>query len=191
MTESLYQHMQQLLPGLELPPAAALRPFFETRSVAKDEILLEEGMPCERIYFVNTGCLYLYYTDKDKKEVIHFALENWWLTDYKTFATAAPAVYALATLEAGEVTSMSRQQYEALQAQYPLLGVYFNKIHERAYGAALLKQKTYATLSKADFYNYFRRTYPAVLQRIPPHIFASYMGVTPEALLALEANFVS
>lgn len=65
------------------------------------------------------------------------------------------------------------------------MALYFNKIHERAYGAALLKQKTFATVSKKDFYSYFRNTYPHLTQTITDPVLASYMGVSMEALKAL------
>jgi CRP-like cAMP-binding protein len=190
MTDQLFLHIQQLLPGFTIP-REEMAHFFETISVEKGTVLLSEGDINNTIYFVNSGILYLFYEDKGKKEVIHFALENWWLTDYKTFCDGKPAVYAIAAMEDSEITCISRQNYDAMLLRYPLMALYFNKIHERAYGAALYKQKTYATTSKQDFYNYFRRTYPVLIQRIPDDIFASYIGVSPEILRQLQANYLS
>lgn len=190
MTEPLLHHICRLLPGF-VPPQEEMAPFFQERTVKKGELLLREDEPCTHIYFVNKGSLYLFYHHDGEKQVVHFALENWWLTDYKTFGDDSPAVYAIAAMEDAELTSMSREQYEALQQQFPLMALYFNKIHERAYGAALLKQKTFATVSREDFYRYFRTTYPAILQRIPHDLFASYMGISPEALKALQDAFIS
>lgn len=190
MTEQLLRHIQKLLPGYDVPQEQ-MAPFFHTRSVQKEELLLAEGAPCSDIYFVSKGCLYLFYNHNDRKEVIHFALENWWLTDYKTFADGLPAVYAIAAIEDSELICMSRKNYESLLEQFPPMALYFNKIHERAYGAALYKQRTFATTPKADFYRYFRDTYPAVIQRVPDDIFASYMGVSPEDLNALRNESVS
>ncbi|SDB99296.1 Crp/Fnr family transcriptional regulator [Niabella drilacis] len=190
MTEQLSAHIRGLLPGLSIPQET-MAPFFRSYAVKKGELLLEEAAPCNHIYFVNKGCLYLFYTRNSREEVIHFALENWWLTDYKTFCDGTPAVYAIAALEDSEISCISRKDYETLLLQVPSMALYFNKIHERAYGAALFKQKTYATLSKEDFYRYFRTTYPSVVRRIPDPVFASYMGVSPEELSALKQAFIS
>jgi len=190
MTEQLYRHIQKLVPVFEVK-FEDLQPFLRTKTVKKEELLLKEGEVCDTIYFVNTGCLYLFYEDKNEKEVIHFALENWWLTDYKTFADGKPAVYSIAAMEDSEITYMSRKDYETLLSKFSLLALYFNKIHERAYGAALLKQKTFALTSKKDFYHYFRTTYPDLIIRIPEAIFASYMGVSLTALKSLKEEFVS
>lgn len=190
MIEQLLYHIQKLVPGF-IVEKEKLEPFFRNRIVKKEELLLQEDEICDQIYFVNTGCLYLFYESAGEKQVIHFALENWWITDYKTFADGKPAVYAIAAMEDSEVTFLSRTDYEALLWQFPLLAVYFNKIHERAYGAALFKQKTYATVSKEDFYGHFRRTYPDLIQRIPDEIFASYIGIPVETLKAYQAKYIS
>ncbi|WP_018627900.1 Crp/Fnr family transcriptional regulator [Niabella aurantiaca] len=190
MTEQLMAHIRRLLPGFVIP-LEALRPCFRTHSVKKGAFLLKEAEPCNSIHFVNKGCLYLFYDRNNREEVIHFALENWWLTDYKTFCDGRPAEYAIAAVEDSEITSITREDYERLLLRFPMMALYFNKIHERAYGAALFKQKTYATLTKEAFYRYFRTTYPEVVQRIPDAIFASYMGVSTEELCLLREAFIS
>lgn len=184
MTEQLHLHIKKVLPGITVPQEQ-MACFFQTITVRKDELLLNEGEACGTIYFVNKGSLYLFYQLNDQKQVVHFALENWWITDYKTFPDGKPAEYAIAALEDSEITCLSRVNYEALQLQFPFMALYFNKIHERAYGAALLKQKTFATVSKKDFYSYFRNTYPHLTQTITDPVLASYMGVSMEALKAL------
>lgn len=190
MTDQLFLHIRRLLPEAVIPQTE-IAPFFQARLIKKEQLLLKEAEPCTHIYFVNKGCLYLFYHQQNRKAVIHFALEHWWLTDYKSFCDEQPAVYSIAAVEDTEVLSISRKDYETLLQSLPVMALYFNKIHERAYGAALFKQKTYATLSKEAFYRYFRTTYPAVIARIPNELFASYMGVSPEELRVLQEAFIS
>jgi CRP-like cAMP-binding protein len=190
MIQQLYSHIKKLVPDLVVEPEEIL-PLFQTLSVKKDTLLLKEGEICDTIYFVNKGCLYLFYEDNYEKQVIHFGLENWWITDYKTFPDTKPAVYFIAAMEDSELTCITRKNYDMLLLRYPLLALYFNKIHERAYGAALYKQRTFATTSKKDFYRYFRTTYLELLQRIPDPIFASYMGVSLADLKIIIAEYVS
>ncbi|MDB5090298.1 MAG: cAMP-binding domain of or a regulatory subunit of cAMP-dependent protein kinase [Mucilaginibacter sp.] len=190
MTEQLYRHIQKLVPGFN-GGQEKIAPFFQTKPVKKEELLLRETEICDTIYFVNKGCLYLFYEDNQAKQVVHFALENWWITDYKTFPDGKPAVYSIAAMEDSEITFMTRKNYETLLSAFPLLALYFNKIHERAYGAALFKQKTFATVSKKDFYCHFRNTYPELIQRIPDPVFASYMGVSLEILKTYQDLYIS
>ena len=190
MTEQLYQHIQKLVPDFTTA-IEEIAMFFQTKSVKREELLLREKEICDTIYFVNKGCLYLFYEDNEEKQVVHFALENWWITDYKTFPDGKPAVYSIAAMDDSEITCISRKNYETLLSAFPLLALYFNKIHERAYGAALFKQKTFATVSKKDFYCHFRNTYPELIKRIPDPVFASYMGVSLEALKTFQTQYIS
>jgi CRP-like cAMP-binding protein len=185
MTEQLYRHIQKLVPAFSVEQEKLVR-FLQTKPVRKDELLLSEREICDTIYFVNKGCLYLFYESNQEKQIVHFALENWWITDYKTFPDGNPAVYSIAAMEDSEITCMSRENYEMALSAFPLLAVYFNKIHERAYGAALLKQKTFATMSKRDFYYHFRSIYPELAQRISDAVLASYMGISLETLKAFQ-----
>ena len=187
MTEQLRNHIQKLLPGFTIP-WEQMAHFFKTIAVKKEELLLNEKEACDAIYFVDKGGLYLFYQHGDQKHVIHFALENWWMTDYKTFGNRKPAEYAIAALEDSEVTCLSRTGYETLLLEFPFMALYFNKVHEIAYGAALLKQKTFALTSKKDFYNYFRNTYPHLNKKISDEILASYMGITNDALEIIKGS---
>lgn len=65
MTGHLYQHIKKLVPGFTAGQET-IAPYFQTRSVKKDDVLLNEGQICDSIYFVNKGCLYLFYEDKGK-----------------------------------------------------------------------------------------------------------------------------
>jgi len=190
MTEQLYRHIQKLVPGFTVEQEKIVL-FFQTKLVKKEVLLLREEEICDTIYFVNKGCLYLFYENNEEKQVVHFALENWWITDHKTFPDGKPAVYSIAAMEDSEITCMSRKNYETLLSAFPLLALYFNKIHERAYGAALFKQKTFATVPKIDFYRHFRNTYPELIQRIPDPVFASYMGVSLKTLKTYQDMYIS
>ena|ERR1700744_1495352 len=190
MTEQLRLHIQKLLPGFIIP-WEQMTHFFQTVAIKKDVLLLDEKEICDSIFFVNKGGLYLFYNQNDQKQVIHFAIENWWLTDYKTFSDSKPAEYAIAAMVDSEITCLSRADYEELQLKFPFMALYFNKIHERAYGAALLKQKTFATVSKKDFYHYFRNNYPHLTPIVTDTILTSYMGISMEDLQTFKDTDVS
>src|ERR1700748_1166660 len=111
MTPQLYRHIQKLVPNFTVGHEE-ISPYFQIKAVKKEALLLRETEICDTIYFVNKGCLYLFYENKNEKQVIHFALENWWITDYKTFPDCKPAVYSIAAMEDSEITCMSRDNYE-------------------------------------------------------------------------------
>lgn len=190
MKQVLCEHILKSMPQLDNEMDDIL-PYFSFEDLKSEEVLLEENAKADRLFFVCKGMLHLYYTHSGENHTIHFALENWWLTDYKSFPDTNKAQLSIAAVEDSTIAVITKESYDTLLLKHPLLAIYFNGIHQRAYGAALLKQKTYATSSKEDFYSYFKTTYPTLMKRIPEHIFASYMCVSLKMFKKIQGRNIS
>lgn len=99
--------------------------------------------------------------------------------------------FGITALEETEVMVIHKTQFNRLLLDFPFMGIYFNMIHMKAYGASLLKQKTFVTVSKKDFHAYFITHYPEFIQRVPHAILASYIGISPEELTFFNENLLS
>ncbi|WP_028980949.1 Crp/Fnr family transcriptional regulator [Sporocytophaga myxococcoides] len=191
MADQLLNHIIKLVPSFENEVKGVLS-YFEKKRYPKGHNLIVEQTSIDSFYFVNTGCLHLYYTDESGgQHTIHFALENWWITEYNSFLGRSSAQFGITSLEETEVMVISKTQFDRLLLEYPFMGIYYNLIHMKAYGASLLKQKTFATISKRDFYSYFTKQYPELIKRIPHQILASYIGVSPEELTFFKEQILS
>lgn len=191
MPNQLYDHIVKLIPTFEKEVGKVLS-YFEKQSFPKDYILIKEGNMVDEFYFVLKGCLQIYFTDASgSKNTIHFAIENWWVTEYTAFLGAAAAHFTIAALEETEVLVIKKEKFDEMLFDFPFMAIYFNKIHMRAYGAALQKQKTYAVTSKKDFHHYFCTHYPDLVKRFPDDVFASYIGISTEELAILNENLRS
>lgn len=191
MPNQLYHHIVKLVPAFEKEVEKVL-PYFKKQSFPKNHILINEGNAVDEFYFVLKGCLQIYFTDESgNKNTIHFAIENWWVTEYNAFLGAPAAHFNIAALEETEVLVIKKEKFEQLLFDFPFMAIYFNKIHIRAYGAALQKQKTYAVTSKKDFHYYFCTHYPDLVKRFPDDVFASYIGISIEELDVLNKNLRS
>lgn len=184
MSESLKQHITRIIPHFEKELDTVLD-YFKQKKIAKGEVIVTANAEVDTFYFVNKGCLHLYYYDNDgHSQTIHFALENWWITEYNAFYGNPKAEFEIAAIEDCELLTISKVEFELLLRKFPDMAIYFNAIHMKAYGAALLKQKVASTTSKKDFHYYFMTHYPNFVRRIPHDILASYMGISIE-----EFNF--
>ncbi|MCX8525029.1 Crp/Fnr family transcriptional regulator [Chryseobacterium formosus] len=191
MPNQLYQHIVTLIPAFESEVEKVLH-YFEKQSFPKNHIVIKEGSNVDCFYFVLKGCMQIYFTDNlGNKNTIHFAIENWWVTEYNAFLGNPGTQFNIATLEDTEVLMIEKEKFEQLLLDFPFMGIYFNKVHMRAYGASLLKQKTFATVSKKDFHYYFCTHYPDLVRRFPDDVFASYIGISIDELDILNQNFRS
>ncbi|MGX1929197.1 Crp/Fnr family transcriptional regulator [Flagellimonas sp. 2504JD4-2] len=166
--------------------------FFDYASYKKKEILLLEGKPCDKLFFVEKGCLQLYFIDDlGNHKTTQFAMENWWLTDFLSFQNQRPSNFYVETVEKSKVLSISYAQHEALLEKYPKMEKYFRMIYETGYGAALIRIKFMNSLSKEEMFCMFRDNFPEFVQRVPQYLLASFLGLTPEYLSEIKKKQLS
>lgn len=164
-----------------------LKEFIKPQQVRKKELLLSNGQISKSLYFVEKGCIRMYFINKKSAEQItQFALEGWWLTDFFSFMDNTPSDYFIQTIEASELVSIDRQVFDNLLKALPQLERYFRIIMQKNLAASQLRTKYLYEMSKEEFYNHFSTNFPEFLQRVPQYMVASYLGLTPEYVSELR-----
>ena len=159
----------------------------KVREYKKKEFLLKEGQVCKANYFVEVGLLRMFYiNNKGIEQVTHFALENWWLSDYMSFIMQSPAKFYIQAIEKSQVVLIEHHKQEELFEQLPQLERYFRIMTQRAYAASQMRVKYHHDHSKEENYRLFVSLFPDFVQRIPQYMLASYLGFTPEYLSELR-----
>jgi CRP-like cAMP-binding protein len=188
MNEALFQHLNEFT-KIDEKSFTELIQFFDTWQVNKKEVLLRAGERCHKIFFVNKGCMHMYFIDgKGVEKTVQFAIEKWWLTDFLAFYHQAPSNFYIQAVEASNVLCLSYSNYEKLLGRFPALETYFRKIYQIGYGAALMKMHYHSDHSKEDIYHHFMEHYPEFAQRVPQYLLASFLGFTPEYLSQLRSK---
>ena len=155
----------------------------QQKMVAKRTFLLQPGEIDRYIYFVNRGCLRIFYTDKEGIEHnICFYPENWWACDIVSFFKEKPAVNTIQALEDSEVYYMSLSRLEELFLKIPKFERFFRILTQN--GFDLYQKRITSNLSKTAEQRYleFRRLYPGLESRIAQKHIAAYLGITPTFL---------
>lgn len=166
--------------------------FFEYRSVKKKELLLEAGQICKHHYFVENGCIRMYFIDgKGVEKTVQFAIENWWLSDYRSFNKKSTAEFYIQAVEKSDIRCISAEGQKNLLEQFPVMEKYFRCIHETAHAAFQYRSMFYQDLSKEELFTHFLQNFPGFVQRVPQYLLASYLGITPEYLSELRSKTLS
>ena len=161
--------------------------YIQPLEVKKKEFLLKEGEVCRYNYFVESGCLRMFYhNDKMVEQTTQFGLETWWLSDYFSFAKQKPSEYFIQAVEKSIVMAIDYRQQDELFAAVPQMERYFRIMMQRALAASQLRVKLIYQLSKEEMYKHFSTSFPQFLQRVPQYMLASYLGLTPEYLSELR-----
>ncbi|MDQ7066254.1 MAG: Crp/Fnr family transcriptional regulator [candidate division KSB1 bacterium] len=180
--ERLYRHILNYIELSEAQFSESTR-FFIPRSIRRKDFLCRAGEVGRYIAFVHRGCLRSYTIDKKGAEhVVQFAIEEWWIADLYSFLTNEPATYYIDALEDSEVLLLDRPSQEELCAQFPRYERFFRLLLERNYIANHRRIAATLSLSAGERYLLFLQTYPQLVERLPQHQIASFLGITPESL---------
>lgn len=153
------------------------------RSLKKGDFLIREGDDVRYGAFVAQGFLRSYVIDnKGKEHIIQFAPENWWISDKSGMEEGAKATFFIDAIEDSEVLLIDLKGHMKLMQQVPGYAASFHAGMQKR-GAAKDKRIVQSLSSTAEErYNDFITTYPSIVQRVPQHMLASYLGVTPETV---------
>ena len=144
---------------------------------------MQEGDVCKTIAFVEKGALRAYAINETGTEhIIQFAVEGWTISDLYSFLTGEQATYNIDAIENAELVLISKTAHEALLQQVPKYETYIRLQMTSAYIALQKRLTSIVSLSIEERYKNFTTTYPDIAQRVPQHMIASYMGLTPETL---------
>lgn len=183
----LIQHIEKFVGTLSVPEADSILSYFELIKVKKKEILLEADMLCDKLFFVEVGCLRSYYMKSNGVEqTIDFAIENWWLTDNMAFEQHTNSNFYIQAVEQSEVIVITREQFVLLVEKHPIMEKYYRQVFQRAYAAAQYRVKYLYEFSREELYFHFEERFPEFIQRIPQYLMASYLGFSPEYLSEIK-----
>lgn len=176
---------------LDETEAITINKYIEIHQFKKKEFVLKEHKICNHLYFVEKGCLRMYFINKKGAEQItEFALDNWWISDYQSFMNNTPSDYYIQTIEESTIVSINHQNLDKLLIELPRLEKYFRIIMQKAVAGAQHRSKLLYEMSKEEFYLHFRTSFPEFMLRVPQFMIASYLGLSPEYLSELRKKFL-
>ncbi len=106
----------------------------QVKTLAKREIILDEGKWCNHIYFVESGTLRAFHINQEGKETtIMFAVADWWITDMFCFLNQKPALMNIEALEKSEVFQINRNDFDDLFVKIPKMERFFRILMQNAY----------------------------------------------------------
>lgn len=188
MNNELISHFKKYL-EINVEDEPAILSHFEPAIFTKKSNLMNNNSQCRSHFFVTKGCLRMFFVcDKGAEQTIQFAIENWWITDYLAFENQTETEFIIQAVEKTEVLAISYQNQEKLLKKYPQLEHYFRLIYQRAFAATQHRSKYLHTLSSEKLYFLFNDKFPEFTRRVPQHILASYLNMTPEYLSEIKAK---
>lgn len=190
MPDSFINHLQKIA-DLNEDEISTIQSLVEYKGFRRREFLLHEQKQCDKLFFVEKGCLRMYFINsKGVEQITQFALDSWWISDFQGLLNDTPSDYYIQTIEESSIVSISKQNLDLLLIKVPALEKYFRLVFTKALASAQYRSKLLYEMSKEEFYIHFSTSFPEFMQRVPQYMIASYLGLTPEYLSELRKKSV-
>ena len=160
-----------------------IRTLFIPKKIKKSEFLLREGEVAKYGAFVCKGLLRSYVIDnKGKEHIVMFAPENWCISNKGGVAEISPSSFFIDAIEDSELLLLDKAGHMASIENVAGYTASF-QLGIQKHSAAKDQRIVHSlTATAEEKYNNFLAAYPSIAQRVPQHMLASYLGLTPETL---------
>ena len=160
-----------------------LAPHVYERHLSKRDCFANEGKVAKEIGFVVEGTMRHYYTKDGEERTTYFYFENHFVASYISCINQQPShltiealtackllVFPYAILKELYQKSHTWERFGRLIAEYLAIG-----LEERMTGLLLLSPEE-------RYYELLKSNKAKIIERIPQHYIASYLGITPVSL---------
>ncbi|MBZ4188427.1 Crp/Fnr family transcriptional regulator [Niabella sp. 3A5MI-3] len=157
-------------------------PLFKRLELPARKILLREGQVSKTAYFIEKGCLRIWFNNNGKDITFQFFFEGEGVSSVESFRTNQPSLFNLESIEPCIVHHISREDFQSILDQSPVIK---KEIEDHMVQRLIFYQKLFLSRIKnspQERYKELLEQRPDILQRIPQHYIASYLGITPVSL---------
>lgn len=158
-------------------------------SVKKGTVLLKEGQRSKDSYFVLRGCIRTYYDLDSEEKTTAFYTEMEALTP-PCVINKTPSEYFISCIEDSILTISNADMEADVNFKFPKFELMCRKLSEELLAKKQIDFDEFKTSSPEQRYLNLLQKRPDLIQRVPQHQLASYLGITPQSLSRLRGRIL-
>lgn len=159
------------------------------KSVSKGEILLAEGQKSLEGYFVLKGCLRVHYNVDGEEKTTAFYTEMEGITP-NCVVTGKPSEYYISASEDSIITISTPNMEQEVFEKFPKFETLCRLLSEDLLVKQQMDFDQFKTSSPEERYKSLLETRPDLIQRVPQHQLASFLGIKPQSLSRLKSRIL-
>ena len=167
----------------------AILPLDIFRTVKKGTILLKEGQESKESYFVLKGCIRAYYVVDGEEKTTAFYTEMEALTP-PCVISKTPSEYYVSCLEDTLFTVSNSDMVDEINTKFPKFETICRILSEELLAKQRVDFDEFKTSSPEQRYLNLLQKRPDLIQRVPQHQLASFLGIKPQSLSRLRARIL-
>jgi len=158
-------------------------------SVKKGTVLLKEGQNSKESFFVLKGCIRTYYIIDGDEKTTAFYTELDALTPH-TVVNKTPSDYFISCIEDSVLLISNADTSVEINSKFPKFDIMCRMLSEELLAKQQIDFDEFKTSSPEKRYLNLLQKRPDLIQRVPQHQLASYLGIKPQSLSRLRARIL-
>lgn len=159
------------------------------RTTKKGQILLHEGKHSTNGYFVLKGCIRSYYVIEGDEKTTAFYTEMEGITP-QCVIDNKPSEYYISCVEDSILLISTPEMEKEIFQKFPKFESLCRILSEKIISKQLIDFDTFKILSPEKRYLNLLDKRPNLIQRVPQHQLASYLGVKPQSLSRIKVRIL-
>jgi len=159
--------------------------FLYLRTIKKREPFITNGKICEEIGFIYSGSFRFFFLKEGIEISNYFSFEKELVSSYRSFLKKEPSLTTIEAMEDAEVVCFSQLALEKLSTN-PKIAYKMERFGRLVaeYLICCYEERVVAFVTQTPEERYCRllQQQPDLLQRIPQHYVANFLGITPVSL---------
>jgi CRP-like cAMP-binding protein len=167
---------------LGLPEWSRYTHFFKRKEIGARTILLREGEVSKKAFYIEKGCIRLWFNNNGKDVTFQFFFEGQGVSSTESFRGNQPSSVNIESIEPCIIHVISKKDFQAILNSSTEIK---KQIEEQTFLRLIFYQKLFLSRIKDNpqkRYEELIHENPKILQRIPQLYIASYLGITSVSL---------
>jgi CRP-like cAMP-binding protein len=162
-------------------------------NLKKKHYFAEPGKVCDKVAFIVTGNIRYFYIKDGQDITSYFSFENEFASSYKSYLTGLPGFTYIQALEDTKLITFTRRDMDQMLAN-PMLAYKMERfgrlIAEHYLCCYEDRVASFITQTPEERYLHLLNTGREILQRMPQHYIANYLGITPVSLSRIRKRIL-
>lgn len=136
----------------------------------------------DELFFLLKGCIRKYYLKDGEQITIYLMTENNFISAFDSLMTGSKSKEVIECLEPCELLILKKSDLEKLYKKIPLMNEFIRKILEQTLIQFQQSLTSFILDNPEERYKKLISKNPEILQRVPQHMLATYLGITATSL---------
>lgn len=184
------QHLTQYI-QLNADEIDKVRNLLTVRTYSKKQLLLRQGDVSNSFFFIVKGCIRMHYLVEGQEKTTFFFTENQFVSSYESFTKQKPSTHNLECVEPCEVVVITQANAFELLSFSKNFDSLARIMMEDELAMYQKIVASFITLTPEERYLDLVKNRPQLIQRIPQHQLATYLGVNAESLSRIKKRIAN